>query len=70
MKIILTIFSVEFLGTLSPYPIVNIVTIAKYKASRYQSYQGLSVKSLKSIQESSICKLEIQNQKQLNKCKI
>lgn len=70
MNIIVTIFSVGFLGTLSPYPIVNIVTIAKYKASKYYNCQDLSVKSLKFIQESSIYKLEIQNQIQLNKCKI
>jgi hypothetical protein len=35
MNIIVTIFSVGFFGTLSPYPIVSMVTIAKYKASKY-----------------------------------
>lgn len=46
-----TIFSIEFLGTLSPYPIVSIVTIAKYIDSKYCNYHVYPFNSLFKIQE-------------------
>lgn len=70
MNIIATIFSIEFLGTLSPYPIVNIVTIAKYIDSKYYNYQSYSSNPLLTIQEFDKFILLNQYQIQLNKCKI
>lgn len=58
----------EFFGTLSPYPIVSIVTTAKYNASKYWSCQVFTSKLLNIIHESSRCILLHQNQIQLNKC--